>query len=220
MRDGVTQHTQMLIPSVTAQPLPILFRRTPYGVANVTPQMLTSGLKELAEEGYIFVMQDIRGRYRSQGGYVMQRPLRDSGNTAIDEATDAYDTIEWLVRNVPNHNGRVGMFGVSYDGWTSAMAMLDPNPALRAVSEQASPTDMFIGADFHHNGAFRLSSGFEYAYLTEASKENSEYRFTPSGTYGWYLRVRPLQNIQVNELRDTVELQVLPQLLTDPAPYR
>ena len=204
MRDGITLHTEMLIPTGVTTPLPILFRRTPYGAANATPQMLMGGLKELAEEGYIFVEQDIRGRYRSQGGFVMQRPMRDSGSTAIDEATDAYDTIDWMVENIPNNNGRVGMFGVSYDGWTAAVAMLDPHPALRAVSEQASPADMFIGDDFHHNGAFRLSYGFEYAYLTEASKENSEYRFTPADTYDWYLRVGPLRNIQSNVLRDTV----------------
>jgi len=204
MRDGVTLHTEWLIPAGATMPLPILFRRTPYGVPNARPEMLTSGLRELAEEGYIFVMQDIRGRYRSQGGFVMQRPLRDSGSTSIDESTDAYDTIDWLVKNVPNNNGRVGMFGVSYDGWTAAMAMLDPHPALKAVSEQASPADMFIGDDFHHNGAFRLSYGFEYAYLTEASKENSEYRFTPPDTYDWYLKVGPLRNIQTKVLRDTV----------------
>ncbi len=204
MRDGVTLHTEWLVPATATMPLPILFRRTPYGVPNATPQMLAGGLKELAEEGYIFVMQDIRGRYRSQGGFVMQRPLRDSGSTAIDESTDAYDTIEWLVKHVPNNNGRVGMLGVSYDGWTAAMAMLDPHPALKAVSEQASPADMFIGDDFHHNGAFRLSYGFEYAYLTEASKENSEFRFTPADTYDWYLGVGPLRNIQATVLRDTI----------------
>ncbi|MCC7054396.1 MAG: CocE/NonD family hydrolase [Gemmatimonadaceae bacterium] len=204
MRDGVTLHTEMLVPAGATMPLPILFRRTPYGVADATPQMLMAGMKELAEEGYIFVMQDIRGRYRSQGGFVMQRPLRAAGSTDIDESTDAWDTIDWLVKHVPNNNGRVGMFGVSYDGWTAAMAMLDPHPALRAVSEQASPADMFLGDDFHHNGAFRLSYGFEYAYLTEATKENSEYRFTPADTYEWYLKVGPLRNIQANILRDTV----------------
>ena len=204
MRDGVTLHTEMLIPAGATMPLPILFRRTPYGVPNATPQMLMGGMKELAEEGYIFVMQDIRGRYRSQGGFVMQRPLREPGSSDIDESTDAYDTIDWLVKNVPNNNGRVGMFGVSYDGWTSAMAMLDPHPALRAVSEQASPADMFLGDDFHHNGAFRLSYGFEYAYMTEATKENSEYKFTPADTYEWYLKVGPLRNIQANVMRDTV----------------
>ena len=206
MRDGVTLHTEILIPSGASQPLPFLLRRTPYGVGTASPKMLTGGYKELAEDGYIFVMQDIRGRFRSQGTFVMQRPLRgaDAAPGSIDESTDAYDTIAWLLKNIPDNNGRAGIFGVSYDGWTAAMAMLDPHPALRAVSEQASPADMFIGDDFHHNGAFRLSYGFEYAYLTEATRENSEYRFTPADTYDWYLRVGPLRNIQATVLRDTV----------------
>jgi uncharacterized protein len=206
MRDGVTLHTEMLIPAGVTAPVPILFKRTPYGAANAAPQQLLGGYRELAEDGYIFVFQDIRGRYRSGGTFVMQRPLRsaDSLTTGIDESTDAYDTIEWLLKNVPGNNGRVGMFGVSYDGWTAAMAMLDPHPALKAVSEQASPADMFLGDDFHHNGAFRLSYGFEYAYMTEATRENSEYKFTPADTYDWYLRVGPLRNIQKNVMRDTV----------------
>ncbi len=206
MRDGVTLHTEILIPANATAPLPILIKRTPYGAPNADPRMLTGGYKELAEDGYIFVNQDIRGRYRSGGSFVMQRPLRsaDSLRTGIDESTDAYDTIEWLIKNIPNNNGRVGIFGVSYDGWTAAMAMLDPHPALKAVSEQASPADMFLGDDFHHNGAFRLSYGFEYAYMTEATRENSEYKFNPADTYDWYLRVGPLRNIQANIMRDTV----------------
>ncbi len=206
MRDGVTLHTEILIPAGATAPVPFLFKRTPYGVGNATPRMLTGGYRELAEDGYIFVNQDIRGRYRSGGTFVMQRPIRsaDSAATAIDETTDAYDTIEWLLKNIPNNNGRVGMLGVSYDGWTAAMAMLDPHPALKAVSEQASPADMFLGDDFHHNGAFRLSYGFEYAYMTEATRENSEYKFEPKDTYDWYLRVGPLKNIQTNVMRDTV----------------
>ena len=206
MRDGVTLHTEILLPAAGTAPVPFLFRRTPYGADDATPQMLTAGLRELAEDGYIFVEQDIRGRYRSGGTFVMQRPLRpsDSLTTGIDESTDAYDTIEWLLKNIPNHTGRVGMFGVSYDGWTAAMAMLDPHPALKAVSEQASPADMFLGDDFHHNGAFRLSYGFEYAYMTEATRENAEYRFEPADTYDWYLRAGPLRNIQTKFLRDTV----------------
>ena len=206
MRDGVTLHTEILLPSGTTRPLPILFRRTPYGAPDVNGKSLAGGYRELAEEGYIFVVQDIRGRYRSGGSFVMQRPLRnaDSLTTGIDETTDAYDTIEWLIKNIPNNNGRVGMLGVSYDGWTAAMAMLDPHPALKAVSEQASPADMFIGDDFHHNGAFRLSYGFEYAYLTEATHENSEYKFNPPDTFDWYLKVGALRNIQAKVMRDTV----------------
>lgn len=206
MRDGVTLHTEILIPAGATAPVPFLFKRTPYGVGPAAPPMLTGGYRELAEDGYVFVLQDIRGRYRSGGTFVMQRPIRsaDSAATAIDETTDAYDTIEWLLKNIPNNNGRVGMLGVSYDGWTAAMAMLDPHPALKAVSEQASPADMFLGDDFHHNGAFRLSYGFEYAYMTEATRENSEYKFEPKDTYDWYLRVGPLKNIQERIMRDTV----------------
>ncbi len=206
MRDGVTLHTEILIPANATAPVPFLLKRTPYGAGDANPSMLTGGYKELAEDGYIFVNQDIRGRYRSGGTFVMQRPLRsaDSLRTGIDESTDAYDTIDWLLKNIPNNNGRVGIFGVSYDGWTAAMAMLDPHPALKAVSEQASPADMFLGDDFHHNGAFRLSYGFEYAYMTEATRENSEYKFEPKDTYDWYLRVGPLRNIQANVMRDTV----------------
>ena len=94
----------------------------------------------------------------------MIRPPRDPADPkAIDEGTDAYDSIDWLIKNVRGHNGRVGMLGVSYDGWLTVMALHEPHPALKAASPQASPADMFLGDDFHHNGAFRLSYGFEYA---------------------------------------------------------
>ena len=174
MRDGLKLHVEIFWPKDATEPLPFLFERTPYGVEG-SGGRLTTGYSDLAEEGYIFVFQDIRGRYKSEGTFVMQRPPRpvDSPSQAIDEGTDTHDTIDWLLKNVPKNNGRVGMLGVSYDGWTAAMGMLGGHPALRAVSPQASPADMFLGDDFHHNGAFRLSYGFEYAYLTEASKENS-----------------------------------------------
>ena len=123
---------------------------------------------------------------------------------AIDEITDTDDTIDWLLANVPGNNGRVGMLGMSYDGWTAAMGMLDPHPALSAVSPQASPADMFLGDDFHHNGAFRLSYGFEYAWLTEATRENSDFDFDRHDTYEWYLGVGPLSNIQKQVLKDKV----------------
>jgi putative CocE/NonD family hydrolase len=152
-------------------------------------------LKDLADDGYIFVFQDIRGRYKSEGQFVMLRLPRDKGDAkAIDEGTDTYDTIDWVLKNVQNHNGRVGMLGISYDGWLTVMAMLDPHPALKAVSPQAPPADMFLGDDFHHNGAFRLSYGFEYAALMETSKENFTFRFDKYDTYEWYLQLGPLSN--------------------------
>ena len=203
MRDGVKLHVEIFAPRNATEPLPFLLQRTPYGVAEAGG-LLTSGYSDLADEGYIFVFQDIRGRFRSEGSFVMQRPPRPANSPAstIDEGTDTYDSIEWLLKNVPRNSGRVGMLGVSYDGWTAAMGMLGGHPALRAVSPQASPADMFLGDDFHHNGAFRLSYGFEYAYLTEASKENSDFDFDRYDTYDWYLALGPLSNVQSKVLKD------------------
>ena len=202
MRDGVKLHVEIFAPTNATESLPFLFVRTPYGVAE-SGGALTGGWSDLADEGYLFVFEDIRGRYRSEGTFVMQRPPQPAGSptTAIDEGTDTYDTIDWLLRNVPRNNGRVGMLGVSYDGWTAAMGMLGGHPALRAVSPQASPADMFLGDDFHHNGAFRLSYGFEYAYLTEASKENSDFDFDRYDTFEWYLGLGPLSNVQSKVLK-------------------
>src|SRR5437016_6616081 len=129
----------------------------------------------------------------------MQRPARQGAERknpkAIDEATDAYDTIDWLVKNVPDNNGRVGMLGISYDGWTTAMAMLDPHPALKAASPQASPADMFLGDDFHHQGAFRLSYGFEYVAMMETNKTNFSFKFDRRDTFDWYLKLGALSHV-------------------------
>ncbi len=205
MRDGVTLHTEIFRPRHAAGPLPILFTRTPYGVGNARDQ-LSGSYQPLAEAGYIFAFQDIRGRYRSGGTFVMQRPPKPPTAPAgeIDEITDTDDAIDWMLAHIPGNNGRVGMLGVSYDGWTTAMGMLGGHPALRAVSPQASPADMFLGDDFHHNGAFRLSYGFEYAWLTEATRENSDFDFGRYDTYEWYLGVGPLSNIQKQVLKDKV----------------
>ncbi len=205
MRDGATLHVEIFRPKADAGALPILFTRTPYGVGSSRDE-LTGSYKPLAESGYIFVFQDIRGRYRSQGTFVMQRPPKAASAPAgeIDETTDTGDSIDWMLANIPRNNGRVGMLGVSYDGWAAAMGMLGGHPALRAVSPQASPADMFLGDDFHHNGAFRLSYGFEYAWLTEATRENSDFDFGRYDTYEWYLRLGPLSNIQARVLKEKV----------------
>src|SRR5262249_44425116 len=113
---------------------------------------------------------------------------------AIDEGTDTNDTVEWLLNNVSNNNARVGILGISYGGWLTVMAMLDPHPAIKAVSEQASPADMFLGADFHHNGAFRLSYGFEYSALMETGKSNFHFAFDKADTFEWYLDLGVLSN--------------------------
>ena len=115
--------------------------------------------------------------------------------SALDEGTDTYDTIEWLLQNVRPNNGRVGMLGVSYVGWTTIMGALEPHPALKAISPQASPADMWLGDDFHHNGAFRLSYGFEYAYSVDGAKGWQDFPFARYDTYDWYLALGPLANV-------------------------
>jgi putative CocE/NonD family hydrolase len=204
MRDGVRLHTNYFVPKGFVGNLPIIMIRTPYGIEG-GERSFAGAYAELAREGYIFVHQDIRGRYRSEGQFVMLRKMRDKRDPkAIDEATDTYDTIEWLLKNVPHNNGRVGMMGVSYPGWLTVVAMLDPHPALKAVSPQASPADMFIGDDFHHNGAFRLSYGFEYAVMMESSKERVPFTFPDSDTYDWYLKLGSLAHINEKYLHGDI----------------
>jgi putative CocE/NonD family hydrolase len=197
MRDGVKLHTQVFTPTNNAEKYPILLLRTPYGIGKLTSEHLTAALPELSADGYIVVQQDIRGRFSSEGKFVMLRQPRDpKDKNAIDESTDTYDTIDWLLKNVPNNNGRVGIAGTSYGAWLAVMAMLDPHPALKAVVEQASPADMFLGDDFHHNGAFRLSYGLEYTYMMESSKEISDVTklVDRPDAYDWYLQLGALSN--------------------------
>jgi putative CocE/NonD family hydrolase len=204
MRDGVRLHTNYFVPKGFAGNLPIIMIRTPYGIEG-GERSFAGAYAELARDGYIFVHQDIRGRYKSEGQFVMLRKMRDKRDPkAIDEATDTYDTIEWLLKNVPRNNGRVGMMGVSYPGWLTVVAMLDPHPALKAISPQASPADMFIGDDFHHNGAFRLSYGFEYAVLIESTKERAPFAFPDSDTYDWYLKLGSLAHVNEKYLHGTI----------------
>lgn len=196
MRDGVRLYTLIYVPKGITAPLPFIMMRTPYGSDARGPTALQNYLKDLADEGYIFVFQDNRGRHKSEGQFVMSRPPRVAGDPkAVDESTDTYDTIAWLLDNVPGNNGRVGMLGISYPGWLAVMGMLDPHPALKAVSPQASPADQFLGDDFHHNGAFRLSYGFEYVAMMETSKLNTYFKFDRHDTYEWYLKLGALSNV-------------------------
>jgi putative CocE/NonD family hydrolase len=196
MRDGVKLHTVIFTPKEKTGKLPFLMLRTPYGVNGYPSPEKDGYIKDMADEGYIFVFQDIRGRYLSEGKYAMMRFSRDKKDPkAIDESSDTYDTIDWLLKNVPDNNGRAGMYGISYDGWTTIIAASDPHPALKAVSEQATPSDMFMNDDLHHNGAFRLSYAFEYAFMEEISKTDSLYQFGNYDTYDWYLKLGPLSNM-------------------------
>ncbi len=206
-RDGVRLHTEIYAPKNSSEALPIVIERTPYGLHD-DDKGYSGILRRYAEmipDDYIFVFQDIRGRYGSEGTFVMQRPIRDPKDPkAVDEGTDTYDTIDWLVKNVPHNNGRAGLVGISYGGWLTVMGMLEPHPALKAVSEQASPADMFLGDDFHHNGAFRLSYGFEYSTMMETGKTNFVFKFDQFDTYEWYLRLGPLSNADKNYIHGTL----------------
>jgi putative CocE/NonD family hydrolase len=201
MRDGTRLHTVIIAPAAPAGPLPILLERTPYGVAHWDSTRVNVALRSLVADGsggYIFVFQDIRGRLGSEGRFEMMRPPRETqvasnAKPAVDESTDAWDSIDWLVRHVSGNNGRVGIRGVSYNGWLATMALRDPHPALRAASPQAPVGDLWQGDDFFHNGAFRLSYGYEFATMLETSREMSEPKLGGEGdAYDWYLRLGSL----------------------------
>jgi putative CocE/NonD family hydrolase len=193
MRDGVRLRTFIVTPKRAGAPLPIIMQRTPYNASTAVrgfPEAFPGPYTFLAADGYVFVFQDIRGRNGSEGEFLMDRPLR-TDSTSVDEATDTFDTIEWLVKNVPNTTGRVGVSGISYPGWLATMAALSGHPALRAVSPQAPATDLWMGDDFFHNGAFRLSYSLEYT-------NNMEVRTFAPGVhdmYDWYRRLGPLSNV-------------------------
>ncbi len=174
VRDGVTLHTVIYRPQgsrTAGAALPFLMQRTPYGVSSMTARAIESGKPELAASGYIFVYQDIRGRYGSGGQFVMNRPIVPHGSKReVDETTDTRDTIDWLLKNEPNNAAKVGVLGISYPGFLAIMAGMDAHPAVKAISPQAPMTDIWVGDDFFHNGAFRETYGFDYVQEMEAQK--------------------------------------------------
>jgi uncharacterized protein len=205
VRDGVHLQTAILTPINQQGPLPILFRRTPYGVPDKPPGQMPPSLKEFAQDGYIFVIQNLRGRFKSEGVFNLSSWVDLKDPKATNETTDAYDSIEWLVKNVPQNNGKVGMYGVSYDGLTTGLALLAPHPALRAMSEQASPVDQWMNDDDHRYGALRESYDFEYAVMEQADKnKNTHFDFEIYDTYEWYLDLGPLSNSNAKYLHGSI----------------
>jgi uncharacterized protein len=176
MRDGVKLHTVVLRPAGSensGEKLPFLMQRTPYGVDEMSAKMIAASKPELTASGYIFVFQDIRGRYGSEGQFVMNRPVvQHKTKKDVDETTDTGDTIDWLLKHEKNNSGKVGVLGVSYPGFLAMMAGIDANPAVKAISPQAPMTDIWLGDDFFHNGAFRETYGFDYVQELEAQKTN------------------------------------------------
>jgi uncharacterized protein len=195
MRDGVRLETAIFVPRDVSGPLPFLLDREPYGIPSDETFAHRPHASRFLADGYIVVWQNLRGRFGSEGEFVMDRPLRDRKNQkSTDEATDAYDTIEWLIANVPNNNGRVGMIGASYSAQMATTVQAEPHPALGAIVEEASPADQFLGDDFHHNGAFRLAYAFEYVALLETGKTNTMFAFDRGDMFDFYLALGPLGN--------------------------
>jgi putative CocE/NonD family hydrolase len=201
MRDGVKLYAVLIIPrgaSASAGKFPIMLDRTPYSADKATmrggfgpwPENILSTLNaELVRAGYIVAIEDVRGKYKSDGDYVMNRPLKGPLNpTSVDHSTDAWDTIDWLVKNVPESNGRVGSFGTSYDGFTTLMTLVNPHPALKASVPINPMVDVWKGDDWFHNGAFREEM-IGYVYGQTANKKSEEEWFTSSlDDYATYLR--------------------------------
>ncbi len=188
MRDGVRLHAVILRPTDSNAPLPFLMQRTPYGVDGSSSDSINSRYTELAKSGYIFVMEDIRGRFKSEGKFVMSRPIGDHRDPKqVDESTDTYDTVDWLLKNIPANNGRVGVAGISYPGFLAMAAGIDPHPAVRAISPQAPMIDVWRGDDFFHNGAFRETYGYDYVLGMESSKENT-FRKLDMDAYDYFLQ--------------------------------
>jgi putative CocE/NonD family hydrolase len=213
MRDGVKLHTVIVIPK-SAHNAPILLTRTPYDASGraerfTSPHMdatLPQGDEVFVHSGYIRVFQDVRGKYGSEGDYVMTRPLRGPLNASdVDHSTDAYDTIDWLVKNLPESNGRVGMLGSSYEGFTVVMALIHPHPALKVAAPESPMVDGWMGDDWFHYGAYRQTN-FDYIYGQTSKKDGKKggiprvgyddySNFLSAGSAGDYARANGLEQL-------------------------
>ena len=215
MRDGKKLFTSVYVPKDLSQTYPILLKRTPYslkpyGVDQYPSELGPSPL--FSEAGYIFVYQDVRGRWMSEGEFVNMRPhkAKKEGPRDFDESTDTWDTIDWLVKNIPQHNGKVGLWGISYPGFYTSAGMIDAHPALVACSPQAPIADWFMGDDWHHNGALMMPHAFNFlANFGRPRPEPTkkfEYKFdheTPDG-YDFFLRMGPLANADARHFKGEI----------------
>ena len=223
MRDGVKLFTSIYSPKDKSNSYPILIVRTPYN-SEPSKERYSGGLNNLThllKEKYILVFQDVRGRYMSEGKFQDVRPFDpNKKKNEIDESSDTYDTIDWLVNNVDNNNGSVGVFGISYPGFYSTMSLLNAHPALKAVSPQAPVTNWFLGDDWHHNGAFLLMDAFSFYSSvgrprpepTRASP--SPFEFRNSDNYDFYKDIGPIKNVRERFFGDTI--QFWSDLMTHP----
>ncbi len=219
MRDGVRLFTSVYTPKSTGEQYPFLITRTPYTVApyGIDNYRATLGPSEkFAREGFIFVYQDVRGKGRSEGQYVHVRPYKPNKQSPkdIDESSDTYDTVGWLLKHVPNHNGKAGIYGISYPGFYAAQGAIDAHPAMKASSPQAPVTEWFIGDDFRHNGALFLSHAFRFLSAfgqdirptgEAGAPSTMPFNYGTPDAYDFYLRVGPLQNFDEKFFHGKIE---------------
>src|SRR5271170_7019099 len=219
MRDGVLLFTAVYVPKDSSQSYPFLINRTPYSVAPYGVDQYRSRLgpsSDFDKAGYIFVMQDVRGRYMSEGSFIEMRPHIDRKKSTkdVDDSSDLYDTIEWLLKNVPNNNGKAGIWGISYPGFYTSASMIDSHPALVAASPQAPMTDLFQGDDSYHGGAFMLSANFGfYAFFYPQTEPQTPhptvgFDFGTPDTYRFYLDAGNLSNMEQKYLKGSNWLYV------------
>ena len=217
MRDGAKLFTAVYLPKDAApsKKYPFLIERTPYSVrpygADNYPKRLGPA-RSFVADGFIFVYQDVRGRFQSEGKFIEVTPHKEvkKGTQDVDESTDTYDTIDWLLKNVPNNNGKAGIYGISYPGFYAAAGMPDSHPALKACSPQAPVTDLYMGDDAYHNGAFMLEANFGFytffkprAGLEYPPKEGDNFDYGTNDGYDFYLAMGPLSNAKKLYLKDT-----------------
>jgi putative CocE/NonD family hydrolase len=206
MRDGVHLFAAVYVPKDTSKPYPFLMSRTPYTVAPYGEDNYPKHIgpsEEFEKAGYIFVHQDVRGRWMSEGAWREMTPHIEhpNGKTEVDESTDMYDTVEWLLKHVPNNNGKVGIWGISYPGFYTSASIIDSHPAIKAASPQAPVTDLFMGDDAYHNGAFMLAAnfGFYTSFKLDKnpllpSKDGQDFDYGTQDGYEYYLKMGPLAN--------------------------
>jgi putative CocE/NonD family hydrolase len=216
MRDGVKLFTSVYMPKDASQKYPILMMRTPYSVGPYGAEAYKNNLGPsplFQKEGYIFVYQDVRGRYMSEGDFHWMTPYKPNkkGNE-VDESTDSYDTIDWLIKNIPNNNGRVGVWGISFPGHYTAQTLTDAHPALRAASPQAPMADNWLGDDMHHNGAFWLPHAFNFISAFGKPRTGPTTQGTPGyrhGTpdgYKFFLEMGSLANANPKFLKGEIKI--------------
>jgi len=207
MRDGVRLFTAVYSPKDTSIDYPIIIWRTPYNIEpygeDKFPVKRRETWQHFIEEGYIIVFQDVRGKFMSGGDFVNMTPYitQKKSYKDVDETTDTYDTVDWLVKNIPNNNGKVGLWGISYPGFFAAMGLIDAHPAVKAVSPQAPIADWFGNDDWHHNGAFALAGGLQFMAVFGVKREGltkewpEDFKFNTKDGYSFFLNLGPLKNV-------------------------